>query len=188
MKTKSLVLFGVLIIALAAMAVPVMAADSGSATTAVSGTISKSVTITSLGGTTSIDLSAGTGSPTAAATFDASENCAGYITAVDDYATYGKPATSAGFMSNYSAGSFVAAPVTHLNSLISVLGTTKAPFTTAGSAGDLSTASNIFTFSSIGSATGITMTFTQPLSSSLDVALPGSNSYRIPVLVTIACA
>jgi len=192
MKTKSMILVGVLIIALVAMAAPVMGSETASTT--VSGSITKTVSLSALSSTTSINLGAGAGSPTAEATFTADENCVGFISAVDDYGTYNRRTVESGvrgYMSNYStAGSDYVntAPFTRLEKKISLLGSDNSPLSNAGIISDLSVSTPLYTFTGPGTATTTKITFTQELDHTKDLALPTNYQYQIPVILTIACS
>ena len=192
MKTKTLVLLGVLIIALAAMAMPVMAATANAAT-AVEGTLAKTVTLTATGsGTTAITL-ASTGTATATATtLHATENCIGSITAVDDMTTVesvAKPLSTAGYMANWTGTTWSQEPTTptKLAALMTLEGATgHAPFTKATKISSLASAGDVYTFTTGGEDAALPLTFSQDTTLA-DMALPTGNSYRIPIAFVITC-
>ena len=181
MKTKSLVLIGVLIIALAAMAMPVMAESTLNDDTAVYGTLAKTVTITAASDTKEITLTPGS-ETSITTTLDVSENCAGTLKAVDTLAATDKTG-SPGYMADYLTGTYTA---THLNSRIKVSGTTADPFTAAAEATDLSGAKDIYTFTTGGANAALGITFKQTTALT-DTVLDGGHTYRIPITFTIAC-
>jgi hypothetical protein len=188
MKTKTLILVGVLIIALAAMAAPVMAATD--APTAVYGTIQKTVSITASNTEQTIVLTPGSTTQATGVTLNANENCAGYIQAVDDYAANTKDEATAGYMTNYTGSAYSAVPVgalTKLSAKIALAGTTTGVFTQAAQATDLATAKQVYTFTTTGTEAALPLTFSQAVHATNDVTLPGSNSYRIPIKFSIAC-
>ncbi len=187
MKTKTLVLIGVLIIALAAMAMPVMAASA-----TISGTLAPAISVSVTGG----DAISLTLNPTAtpaisnnAALLSVTTNTpTWYVTATDDLTSDGtnaKPGT-AGYMAEADADSkWVTASTKYLNTEMSVTGPTIAAATAATTA---LTASGNHRIETGTAATGSTpqtgyITFTQPVTFA-DQIPTGTNKYMMIVTIS----
>jgi hypothetical protein len=184
MKTKIWIIAGMLIIAFAAMAVPVMAADASSSVN-VSGTIAKTASLTaSNSGEGSITLTPGSTTDLISVHLTASQNCVGSITAVDAM-TPSKPAGTAGYMANWTGTSY-SATATKLIHMMGLVGSDATGYTHASQITDLSTESPLYTITAAESATQLNLDFSQQTETT-DLTLPGTNSYRIPVAFALTC-
>ena len=182
MKTKSLILIAVLIIAFAAMAAPVMAADA-SDVTVVSGNPTASVALTVSSATAAITLTPGTTVPYTALELTATSNGPATIKVYDTMT--GSKAT-AGYMENRTAadvwqGDKLTAPlkIKGAASIGKFTGQTTA-FSIVGTPG-----TTLYT-----EAGPDTQTLTTSLEQAVaappaDPLLPGTNTYQIPLTFTI---
>jgi hypothetical protein len=178
MKTKMLLIIGVLIIAFAAVVAPVMAATN----TTITGNPAKTISVTVNGGPISLVLNAGsTASDSTTESLTVASNSPGWTVSVKDALDGSKP--SAGQMVDYSGGSYgTLALASHMSvgsasqtgftgTTVVLSGTDQAIETGAGGY----TAANTFT--------NTALTFSQPVAIT-DSVLPGSDVYRIIVTFT----
>lgn len=108
MKTRSLVLIGVLVIALAAMAMPVMAATTASAT--ITGNPTATTEITLSANSLPLTLTPGsTASDNSITMTSTSNNANGFTVSVKDAMDNGKESSHAGHMMAFNAGSYTEA-------------------------------------------------------------------------------
>ncbi|MFA4850489.1 MAG: hypothetical protein WC626_12245 [Methanoregula sp.] len=190
MKIKSLTIVGILIIAFAAMAAPVMAASTGSDYSVITGNPTLYVSIALAGGTHEITLTPGTTTPYAGATLTVSNNGPCVISALDtmtDEHAGAKTADTGGYMVNYStvSGTY-ATPATQLNSKMKLTGTVG---TTAFTESDINTlsasAQPLFTSTGVNTAGVLTPSFEQAVANT-DKIVPANYIYRIPITFSIA--
>lgn len=183
MKTKSLVLIGVMIIALAAMAMPVMAAD-----TAVYGTLSKTISISTTEAEKPITLTPGSETSTTV-NFLVTQNCVGDIKVYDTMGETGKVESTDGYMADYYSAAYEAGG-TKLFTKMHVGGTDTGGIYDAPATDltDISFAVKpvLYTISSGGTAAALPVIFKQTTTLT-DTVLGTDHTYRIPVTVAAAC-
>jgi hypothetical protein len=188
MKTKVLILVGILIIAFAAVVAPAMAAGTGIAT--ITGNPAKTISLTVNGGTIGLNLDPTAPQPitdSTTATLDVSSNSPGWTVSVKDALDGSKP--SAGKMVNYTtasstygtlalgsalnvgSASYVSAPNGFVGTSHDLTGSDQAIETGASD----TTAANSFT------ATALTFKQTVVIT---DPVLPSGQVYRIIVTFT----
>jgi hypothetical protein len=178
MKTRLLVIVGIMIIAFAAMVAPVMAGLTD--TTAVYGNPTAYVSVTVSGPAALMTLAATGANSDTSMHLDAITNCPATITAVDAMSN-GKG--SAGYMVNVTtAGNTYSAD--KLGAKMQISGADAGVFT-ATTADDLATTPHLLYTASGATATQeLALSFDQTTSYS-DPRLPSGYSYRIPVTFTI---
>ena len=175
MKTRQLVIVGILIIAIVAMIAPVMSAD----TTAVSGNPTAYVVLAVSSETISMTLTPGGTVHDTTAHLTVSSNCP-YTIAAKDAMTESKP--SAGYMVNYTGTEY---KTDKLAATMGISGTESSPVTTTAIAP--LTAANQVLYTSTGgvqTAKELALSFDQAVAIT-DPRLPAGHSYKIPVTFTI---
>jgi hypothetical protein len=182
MKTKSLVLIGILIIAFAAIVIPVMAAD----TTTITGNPDSVISISVTGGT--VDLSSGLSPQLPPAedstqTLTVSANGIGWTVAVSDALDNSKPAGSKGFMVEAlsSAGAYVTPSPKNLTAVMNVTGGSMTGAT--GATVKLDGGGVIETGTAAVDGTTGSITF-QQIANYVDQVLTGTETYRTVVTFT----
>jgi hypothetical protein len=187
MKTKILVIVGILIIALAAMVAPVMALDSGSAT--IDGNPARIIAVTVTGDITGWNLATiGENTAPSTAKLTVSSNSPGWLVKVSDAMT-GKPAGTVGKMVNAtSVGAYIPTPLTYLNQALVLSSTSPTGITGAtdvtlvgGAGAVIETGASDATGAGTFTDTPITMKQTIGYT---DVVLPSTNIYKIVVTFT----
>ena len=183
MKTKVLILIGILIIAFATVVAPVMAANTGTAT--ITGNPPKTLSLTVNGGISNWNLDPTT-SPKVDSTsvnLTVSSNSPGWLVSVKDALDGSKPAGSAGKMVDYNVGSYgtLALGSNLTVGSASVAGFTGSTVTLHGS--DQAIETGAIDATAAGTFTNTALTFTQPVAIT-DAVLGSGHVYRIIVTFT----
>jgi hypothetical protein len=179
MKTKLLIIAGLLVIAFAAMIAPVMAGS----TATITGNVAKTITVNVNGTITDWPLTSGiTNTNSTSVTLDVSSNSPGWVVSIKDALDGGKP--SAGHLVDYTGSTYGTV------ALGSALGISSASVTglTGGSVAALSGSdSTIETgasdYTGAGTFTATPLTFSQ-LVAITDPVLESGHTYRIIVTFT----
>ena len=192
MKVKILIIAGLLALVCMVMVAPVMASDAY-ASTSVSGTVTKVVSLTTSSGAETITLTPGSTTHVSTVTLSASQNCAGTIAAKDALSS-SKPSSTAGYMANYSTSSSTfdtaISPATQLTDKVALSGTTSGVYAAAAQITDLSQtspASTLYTVSGGGSNSALGLDFSQRTEYA-DSILPNGYVYEIPVEFDYTCS
>jgi hypothetical protein len=189
MKTKIWIMVGVLIIAFATMAVPVMAGETGTA--AITGDVPTSVDIVLNQSSITLDLSQATATNTTLG-ITATTNCPFAIRVNDAYSD--SKNSNAGYLANYTTAYMTAASGldTHLTNPLGFQGISNGAVTGIAASTPISNSgesNNIFTGTAAtgSSGTELATTATQT-GANLDMHLPTGSTYRIDLLFTIYAA
>lgn len=177
MKTRTLVLIGVMIIALAAMAMPVMAGQSA----ALYGNIQPSASVDTNATNLDMIFTASQGTNT---TLGLIVNSNGPYT----IGVSGSSGSGSGYMSNYTSSAYETGGLaTVLNQPLSVGSTTNSTANADGvGSSPLTSSVTLWTGkSAITNGMLDKITFTQPVTSGTDLRLPAGSNYRIDLTFSI---
>lgn len=186
MKTKALVLIGILIIAFAAMVAPVMAAESG--TTTITGNPAKTMAVTVTGGISNwvLDPTTSPKVDSSSVTLSVSSNSPGWVVSVKDGMEGSKTAGSEGKMAEYITGTSSYSTLV-LGTAMEVISASHAGFTGQDvatlSGTDQAIESGASDYTAANTFSNTALTFKQPVAIT-DSVLPSGHVYRIMITFT----
>lgn len=180
MKTKTLVLIGVLIVALAAMAMPVMAGTTATITGNIAGSMDVNVDTVSvaLG-----DISASGDHASSGETIDITTNYIGWAVTAEDNMDDAKTAGSEGKLTQYTTATTTYGSNVLTNAL-KVAGETTGDATAAAQFSLSGTGQTVYSGTVAGTFSNVPVTFTQTTVTATDKPLASGQTYRI--IVTFA--